>query len=161
MRDAERVLQYQYFNYENAFPGLSEYRYFDMRSLLANGLGVARLSRQSTPTQVELLPEATRNGLAYNQYIDANGQRVFQNREYGNGAYNSDYAEVTFNLKAPRPAPGPVYVFGALSDWQFKDEFRLILRLGAGGLHGPRAAQAGLLQLRLRGGPRAGRGPAR
>lgn len=125
VRDAERVLQYQYINYENAFPGLSEYRYFDMRSLLANGLGVARLLRQGTPTQVELLPEASRNGLAYNQYVDINGQRLFQNREYGNGAYNSDYAEVTFNLKAPRPAPGPVYVFGALSDWQLKDEFRL------------------------------------
>ena len=123
--DAERVLQYQYINYENAFPGLSEYRYFDIRSLQTGGMNVARLLRQGTPTQVDLLPEATRGGLAYNQYVDANGQRVFQNREYGNGAYNSDYAEVTFNLKAPQPAPGPVYVFGALSDWQLKDEFRL------------------------------------
>ena len=42
VRDADRVLEYQYFNYENAFPGLSEYRYFDARSLQANGLGVAR-----------------------------------------------------------------------------------------------------------------------
>ena len=125
VRDAERVLEYQYINYENAFPGLSEYRYFDMRSLQANGLGVARLLRQGNPTQVELLPEASRNRLAYNQYVDANGQRVFENREYGNGAYNGDYAQVTFNLTAAQPAPGPVYVFGALSDWQLKDEFRL------------------------------------
>jgi len=125
VRDAERRLEYQYINYENAFPGLSEYRYFDARSLQANGLGVARLLRQGNPTQVELLEETTRNGLAYNQYVDANGQRVFQNREFGNGAINGDYAQVTFNLKATQPAPGPVYVFGALSDWQLKDEFRL------------------------------------
>ena len=125
VRDAERVLEYQYFNYENAFPGLSEYRYFDARSLQANGLGVARLLRQSNPVQVELLPEATRNGLAYNQYEDANGQRVFDNREFGNGALNGDYAQVTFNLKAAQPAPGPVYVLGALSDWQLREEFRL------------------------------------
>ncbi|MVN77346.1 DUF5103 domain-containing protein [Hymenobacter sp. HMF4947] len=125
VRDADRLLEYQYFNFENAFPGLSEYRYFDARSLQANGLGVARLLRQPTPTQVELLDETTRNGLAYNQYVDANGQRVFENREFGNGAYNADYAQVTFHLKATQPAPGPVYIFGALSDWQLKEEFRL------------------------------------
>jgi hypothetical protein len=125
VRDAERVLEYQYFNYENAFPGLSEYRYFDARSFQANGLGVGRLVRQANPVQIDLQPEATRNGQAYNQFYDANGQRVFENREFGQGAVNGDYALVTFNLNAPQPAPGPVYVLGALSDWQLKDEFRL------------------------------------
>ena len=125
VRDAERRLDYQYFNYENAFPGLSEYRYFDTRSLQAPGLGVARLLRQATPVGAELLAETTRNGLAYNQYPDANGQRVFENREFGSGAINGDYAQVTFTLQAAQPAPGPVYAFGALSDWQLRDEFRL------------------------------------
>lgn len=125
VRDAERVLEYQYSNYENAFPGLSEYRYFDARSFQSVGLGIARLQRQANPVQIDLLPEATRNGQAYNQFYDANGQRVFENRDYGQGAVNGDYGLVTFNLNAPQPAPGPVYVLGALSDWQLKDEFRL------------------------------------
>jgi len=125
VRDAERRLDYQYFNYENAFPGLSEYRFFDTRSLQANGLNVGRLLRQNTPTGAELLPEATRNGQTYTACADANGQRVFENREFGNGAVNGDYAQVSFRLNAPQPAPGPVYVFGALSDWQLRDELRL------------------------------------
>lgn len=125
VRDAEKVLEYQYFNYENAFPGLSEYRYFDIRSLQANGLGVAQRDIRANPVQVALVPEATRNGLAYNAYVDANGQRVFENREYGNGAINGDYAQVRFTLNAPTPAPGPVYIFGALSDWQLRDELRM------------------------------------
>ena len=125
VRDAERVLEYQYFNFENAFPGLSEYRYFDTRSIQANGLGVDRLLRQSNPVEVDLLAETSRAGLAYNQYVDANGQRVFQSREYGDGAINGDYANTFFTLKAAQPAPGPVYIFGALSDWQLKDEFRM------------------------------------
>ena len=125
VRDADYLLEYQYFNFENAFPGLSEYRYFDTRSLQANGLGVAQLERRSSPVQVLLLPEATRGGLAYNRYTDANGQRVFENKEFGNGAVNGDYAQVTFNLKTSKQAPGPVYVFGALSDWQLKDEFKM------------------------------------
>jgi len=125
VRDAEKVLEYQYFNYENAFPGLSEYRYFDTRSLQANGLGVAQRDIRANPIQVALVPEATRNGQAYNAYVDANGQRVFENREYGNGAVNGDYSQVRFTLNAPTPAPGPVYIFGALSDWQLRDELRM------------------------------------
>ena len=125
VRDAERRLDYQYFGFENAFPGLSEYRYFDIRSLQAAGIGVLHVDPRANPTTVTLQPEVTRNLQAYNQYQDANGQRVFESREYGNGATNADYADVTFQLKAAQPAPGPVYVFGALTDWQLKDEFRL------------------------------------
>ena len=125
VRDAERRLDYQYFGFENAFPGLSEYRYFDIRSLQAAGIGVLHVDPRANPTTVILQPEVTRNLQAYNQYQDANGQRVFESREYGNGATNADYADVTFQLKADQPAPGPVYVFGALTDWQLKDEFRL------------------------------------
>ena len=125
VRDAERRLEYQYFNFENAFPGLSEYRYFDTRSVQAVGLGVLHVDPRTTPATVELQPETSRATLAYNQYQDANGQRVFESREYGNGDVNADYADVTFQLKAAQPAPGPVFAFGAFSDWQLKDEFRL------------------------------------
>ncbi|MBF9221012.1 type IX secretion system plug protein [Hymenobacter ruricola] len=125
VRDAERRLEYQYFGFENAFPGLSEYRYFDTRSVQSVGLGVLHLDPRANPTAVELQPETSRQKLAYNQYQDANGQRVFESREYGNGATNADYFDVTFQLKADQPAPGPVYAFGAMTDWQLKDEFRL------------------------------------
>jgi len=125
VRDAERRLDYQYFGFENAFPGLSEYRYFDTRSVQAAGIGVLHVDPRAAPVVVTLQPEASRNKQAYNQYQDANGQRVFESREYGNGATNADYADVTFQLKADQPAPGPVYVLGALTDWQLKDEFRL------------------------------------
>ena len=125
VRDAEQRLDYQYFNFENTFPGLSEYRFFDTRSVLAPGLAVQSINLKVNPVQVRLLPEATRGGLAYNQYVDTNGQRVFESREYGDGRTNADYADVTFQLAAPQPAPGPVYVLGALTDWQLKEEFKL------------------------------------
>ena len=125
VRDAERRLEYQYFSFENAFPGLSEYRYFDTRSVQAAGIGVLRADPRANPTAVTLQPETTRAKQAYNQYQDANGQRVFESREYGNGNVNADYTDVTFQLKADQPAPGPVYAVGAMSDWQLKDEFRL------------------------------------
>ena len=125
VRDADRRLDYQYFNFENAFPGLSEYRFFDLRPVQAPGVGVLRVDQRTAPVSAVLLPEATRRLQAYNQYVDANGQRVFESREFGNGAVNADYVDVTFQLQATQAAPGPVYVIGALSDWQLKDEFRL------------------------------------
>ena len=126
VRDADRRLEYQYFNFENAFPGLSEYRYFDTRSLQSIGMGVLHVDPRAVPlTTVTLQPEPSRASTAYNQFVDANGQRVFENREYGNGATNADYTNVTFQLVAEQPAPGQVFVFGALTDWQLKDEFRM------------------------------------
>ena len=126
VRDLDRRLDYQYFSFENAFPGLSEYRYFDTRSVQSVGLGVLHVDPRAAPaTTVLLQPEVSRSPTAYNQYVDTNGRRVFESREYGNGATNADYADVTFQLRAEQPAPGPVYVLGALTDWQLKDEFRL------------------------------------
>ena len=125
VRDADQQLDYQYFNLENAFPALNEFRYMDVRSLRTTGVGVARLDMQAIPRAVWLLPETTRNGRTYTQYEDADGQRVFENREYGNGATNADYQWVTFQLKAESRAPGPVYVFGALTDWKLNEDFKL------------------------------------
>ncbi|SNC59855.1 protein of unknown function [Hymenobacter gelipurpurascens] len=125
VREAERQLDYQYFNFENTFPGLSEFRFFDLRTFRSAGVGVGQIDANSAPRTAELLPETTRNGQRYTQYDDINGQRVIESREYGNGATNGDYLMVGFHLKAEQPAPGPVYVLGALTDWQFKDEFKL------------------------------------
>ncbi|WP_055562257.1 MULTISPECIES: DUF5103 domain-containing protein [Hymenobacter] len=125
VRDAERQLDYQYFNFENAFPALSEFRFFDLRTFRSVGVGVARVDANASPRTADLQPEATRNGQSYSQYEDINGQRVIESREYGNGATNADYLNVAFHLRAPQAAPGPVYVVGALSDWQLKDEYKL------------------------------------
>jgi len=125
VRDAERRLEYQYFNFENAFPASNEFRFFDLRSLRVMGAGMAQLDPNTSPRSVVLTNETTRNGQAYSQYDDINGQRVFENREYGNGATNGDYANVTFQLRAEQQAPGPVYVLGALTDWKLRDEFKM------------------------------------
>ena len=96
-----------------------------MRSILAPALAVQSIDQKATPRRAVLVPETTWEKLAYSQYLDINGQRLFESREYGEGRTNADYADITFQLQADKPAPGPVYVLGALTDWQLKDEFRL------------------------------------
>ncbi|NVO84342.1 type IX secretion system plug protein [Hymenobacter terrestris] len=126
VRDAEQQLDYQYFNFENAFPGLSEFRFMDLRTFRSAGAGVASLDATTTPRSVLLLPEASRLGERYTQYDDINGQRLIESREYpGDPSTNTEYLDVTFQLNAEVPAAGPVYVLGALSDWQLRDEFKL------------------------------------
>ena len=126
VRDAEQQLDYQYFNFENAFPGLSEFRFVDLRTFRSAGVGVAKIDAEATPRTVLLQVETSRADQRYTQYDDINGQRLIESREYaGNDDTNADYFDVTFQLRAEVPAPGPVYVLGALSDWQLKEEFKL------------------------------------
>ncbi len=126
VRDAEQQLDYQYFNFENAFPGLSEFRFVDLRTFRSAGIGVAKIDAEVTPRAALLQPETSRADQRYTQYDDINGQRLIESREYaGDPGTNPDYLDVTFQLRAEAPAPGPVYVIGAMSDWQLRDEFKL------------------------------------
>ncbi|QHJ09544.1 DUF5103 domain-containing protein [Hymenobacter busanensis] len=107
VRDAEQQLDYQFFNYENAFPALNEFRAVDLRSLRTNGLGVAALNVQASPRELLLNPEPGRGGRAYSQYEDADGQRVFESRDLAAAAPPTPTTcglPSSWPPKAPRPA---------------------------------------------------------
>jgi hypothetical protein len=124
-RENQRKLEYSFFEQESSFPGLNQFRFFDTRSLRTIGMGVARLNQEATPREVLLQPERSRANQPYSEYQDANGKFVTGNREFGNGDTDADYAWVFFQLFSPEPAPGPVYVFGSITNWQLLPEFRL------------------------------------
>lgn len=124
-RENQRKLEYTFFEQENSFPGLNEFRFFDTRSLRSIGMGVARIDREASPREVLLQPEQSRAGEPYSQYEDVNGKFVFGNREFGNAETDADYAWVTFQLQAPEELPGAIYVFGGLTDWEALPEYRL------------------------------------
>ncbi len=124
-REAERRLEYQFFNFENAFPALTEFRYFDSRSLRSGGFNIAALDPTTDPRSVLLGAEKRRQSVSYEQYNDINGYFLTDNREYGNGDTDADYATTTFQLRAEEAAPGEVYAVGQFNDWQLRPEFHL------------------------------------
>ncbi len=130
VREQERRLDYQFFNFENAFPAGNEFRFFDSRSLRTGGFNIAALDPAPDPRAVLLVPERRRQSISYEQYNDINGYFLTDNREYGNGDTNADYAATTFQLRYdpdtddPVP-PGDVYAVGQMTDWQLKPEFKL------------------------------------
>lgn len=135
IHDAQRRLEYVFFEPQELFLGLSEFRAFDTRSLNFKGVGVSQINLEANPPEVLLEPDGNRAGIAYTQYPDANGKRIFGNRQYGNGDVNADYAWVNFTLKAPEAA-GEVYLQGELSNWGQMPEARMAYDAGLGAYRG-------------------------
>ncbi|MFC6999258.1 type IX secretion system plug protein [Rufibacter roseus] len=123
--EAQRRLEYQLFDTDYSFLGLNEFRALDTRSERFSGIGVERRDITTSPDQVFATVGRTRADQVYSTQPDANGKYLFGSREYGRAALNADYQRVFFRLYSPEPAPGPVYVFGGLTDWQMAEPFRL------------------------------------
>ena len=125
VHDAQRRLEYTFFDARNNFFGLNEFRVFDTRSLRYTGFNLASINAEANPTEVLLQVQKTRAKEAYTRYPEINGKYLIDNRERGNGNTEGDYAWVNFQLQAKEEAPAPVYVFGQLSEWKLQDQFKL------------------------------------
>jgi hypothetical protein len=109
------------------FPAGKEWRFFDMRTFLFRGPGIQKIERNNQTWQVYLKPEQNRyESVGYELVNDLNGQYNIENRTAGEGFLQTDYANVLFILEQNQPFENEmVYVFGALTDWQLKPEFKM------------------------------------
>lgn len=125
VRDAQRRLEYVFFEPKENFKGLSEFRPFDTRSIRYRGIGVSNVNLEVNPVQVTLEQDQSRHSEVYSQDPDINGKQIFGNREYGNAIVNADYTWVDFELKSESEVPGNVYILGELTNWQLTEEGRM------------------------------------
>ena len=115
------------FNYENEnlFPGTNEFRFFDIRSLRFFSNNVIKKYIDSVQNVV-LRPEDSKAYLNYVRWIDYNGKRDIFNSDGMNLVEDGDYALVHFNFKSNNLEDmGEIFVYGELTDWQLKDEFKM------------------------------------
>ena len=115
------------FNYENEnlFPGTNEFRFFDIRSLRFFSNNVIKKYIDSVQNVV-LRPEESKAYLNYIRWIDYNGKRDIFNSDGMNLVEDGDYALVHFNFKSNNLEDmGEIFVYGELTDWQLKDEFKM------------------------------------
>jgi hypothetical protein len=120
------------FNYdkETNFWAGNEFRFFDIRSLrnMSDGVKKKYFDNKNRPV-AELFLDKSNVGLPYLQFIDYNGKFVLDNRDGGgrNPNTSSDYVMVQFRFSNPSgELDKPVYIFGELSDWELKDDFRMV-----------------------------------
>lgn len=116
------------YNYEdkNLFDGGNEFRFFDTKDIRYQSLNIDGIQMENGKFHVWVLAEEPRSFKRYYFQNDINGQRLIKKDESSNSNKEADYTYTHFTLKRETPLPnGEVYVFGELSEWQFKEEFKM------------------------------------
>jgi len=106
-------------------PALKEFRNFDIRSFkyTTDFVHSIDLRKNSNDVLLELAEKRTYRN--YLSDIDANGRFILTNSERSEPDISSDYANVIFSLDSDFIFEKDVYVMGAFTDWQVREEFKL------------------------------------
>ncbi|MEH0154146.1 DUF5103 domain-containing protein [Limibacter armeniacum] len=127
IRSTDYTLDYNYFDFENAFLAGNEFRTFGFRNLSGAGLNVKTITdgSESSMDRVVLYHDIKRGDKAFNQQQqDLNGSFFVQLSGRQNSEIEADYKEVVFTLKMDK-VQGDIYLLGKFTDWQLQDEFRM------------------------------------
>jgi hypothetical protein len=112
---------------QGLFMGGNEYRNFDLKNLRFATQRIARITPGIGEQVYEawLLPESRRSIRRYNSQPDINGRFLIRNDLANGDPLGADYLKVHFKLPMEAPLARPVYVYGQLSDFQCREEFRM------------------------------------
>jgi len=121
----QNKLDYNY-DTDNCFEGGSEFRVFDIKTIRFNSFNVAHIDWKSKQIEAWLNVDQPRSSQRYDFYNDLNGMYYIARQEGGDPTIECDYVVVHFSLEDKEPTKeGSYYVFGAISDWKLKPEFRM------------------------------------
>ncbi|MGM0666230.1 MAG: DUF5103 domain-containing protein [Bacteroidota bacterium] len=136
-------LEYNGLSDLNIFPGGSEYRYFDIKSLRYQSEYISSIENLFGYYHVRLRESENRAARQYFYWPDFNGKYYIAHQEGIDPQIDADYVYVYFTLPSNFPVDDDVYVFGELSGWEFNDsnkmhynyeqqayELRLLLKQG-------------------------------
>jgi hypothetical protein len=116
------------FDYQDVvvFPAGREFRFFDIRTFDYRGEGVKIINERPTYYEVTLRTDESRFGRSVSFRPDADGRFVIENQNANQTLLQCDYAKVLFSIEQNLPLDDTdVYVFGELTDWQLKPEFKM------------------------------------
>lgn len=136
-RMEDNYLEYNHFDLENNFPGLNEFRFFDIRLLSTRGNNISKV--KTTPRGIEayVQPDESKLNQVYSEPLirDLNGKFFLQNIDPNELDSQSEYAWVNFELKTPR-VNGNIYVAGRYNNWSMDEENKLYYNESAGSYQG-------------------------
>jgi hypothetical protein len=116
--------EYDYSLNENlVFNGGNEFRYLDMKTLKYNTDRMQKLVYLENGFNVFLFPDENMRYKDYRSEQDINGRRLIATNYARDSYTEGDYAWVHFFIPYQEPEPGGnFYIFGELSNWQFRPE---------------------------------------
>ena len=110
---------------DNTFWGNNEFRHFDFKSLRYQSERIKSIDFDSINNHVYLFNDIKRPFNHYSIEADINGKFLIKSQEGWKSSIEADYALVHFTLPLNHISYGDMYIIGALSDWQLKEEFKL------------------------------------
>jgi hypothetical protein len=116
------------FDYQDkfVFPAGKDWRMFDMRLLNVRGENVKLIEQRPNYYEVTLKPDKSRAGFGAVYRGDINGRFAIENQHFNQTVLQCDYAMVLFSITQNLPLEEEdVYVFGEITDWQIKPEFKM------------------------------------
>jgi hypothetical protein len=120
------ALEYSY-DYENAFSGGSEYRYFDIKSMRYQAEHIQQIDFKSPYYHVTLFRDEPKPYQPYFYSIEINGKYYIEVQEGRDKHIEADYVYVHFSLHYEVPmVDGDVYIYGALTDWSLSDRNKMV-----------------------------------
>jgi Domain of unknown function (DUF5103) len=122
VREAERRLDYTFFEEENLFEGGNEFHVVDLRSTQMRLFGVTKIAQLPRMTEMWAYADEVQAGKAYVQRNDFDGQFVIDNYETNRGATEADYVRVHLSLLSAELEGQAVFVTGAFNFWALTPE---------------------------------------
>jgi hypothetical protein len=123
----QNVLEYNTEN-EGLFRAQKEWRWVNLTALRLQTDRIEKGDYTNRGQTLWIKPESERNALRYMFYRDLNGMYELGNLENNNPYWQGDYATVWFQYFTGSRQPYPdkdVYVFGELTNYEIKDEYKL------------------------------------
>ncbi|MBX2871344.1 MAG: DUF5103 domain-containing protein [Saprospiraceae bacterium] len=117
------------FDYQNkiVFPAGKEFRFADLRSFRFGTPSIAIVEEVNGTYEVALNVEEKRSNIHYVSWEDFGGSFVIETRDQRNNELSADYGNIFFSLAVTAPLyDEEIYIFGGLTDWQLKEEFKMI-----------------------------------
>lgn len=122
IKSGELVYDYQG---ENNFPGGSEYRSFDTKSVQFITAEVADIRQEADGVHAYLLPDLLHGTRAYETLGDINGVYLVRNDLGGDSHLEAEYLWVHFRLQCPPITEARVFIEGLLENSQ-KNNFEMV-----------------------------------
>jgi hypothetical protein len=124
IKDNELVYNY---DFENLFPGGSEFRHLDIKSMRFMSDRVKNINYTAPYYNVELFDDEPKPFKIYYFDNDLNGKFLIKVQEGNDSEVEADYVYVFFNLPYDAPiVKGNMYVLGEISDWNFSNTNKMV-----------------------------------
>lgn len=125
VKESESLLDYNFFNLENNFPGGNEFRMFDTRKVRASSINIERIESDRDQTTLYVMTDKDRSQKVYIFNYDTDGRYVIGNDSVVGTYGDPDYVNVVFTLKTTEMPFGNIYVLGAFNDFKPGEKYKM------------------------------------